>query len=166
MKHQAHFTKDAAEKKIHVTRAFDAPVEKVWKAWTVASVLDQWWAPRPWKTETKSLDFRAGGLWLYAMVGPTGERHYCRVEFHAIKPVRSFTATSGFCDANDVLNPSMPLMHWYSEFSSTATGTQVNVTIGFDTDEAMSTIVAMGFEGGFSMGLGNLDELLEEALAV
>lgn len=166
MKHQAHFTKDLATRQIHVTRAFDAPLEKVWKAWTVASILDKWWAPRPWKTETKSLEFRPGGLWLYAMVGPNGDRHYCRVEFEVITPEHSFKATSGFCDADDVLNPAMPLMHWYSEFSATASGTQVNVTLGFDTEAEMQTIIAMGFEGGFSMGLGNLDELLEEALAV
>jgi uncharacterized protein YndB with AHSA1/START domain len=166
MKHQAHFTKDLANKKIHVTRAFDAPLEKVWKAWTVAGILDQWWAPRPWKTETKSLEFRPGGLWLYAMVGPTGDRHHCRVEFTAITPQQSFEATSGFCDENDVPNTNMPLMHWYSEFSATATGTQVSVTLGFDTDADLATIVQMGFEAGFSMGLGNLDELLEESVAV
>lgn len=166
MKHQANFTKDLAAKQIHVTRAFDAPVERVWKAWTDASILDQWWAPRPWKAATKSLDFRAGGLWLYAMVGPSGERHGCRVEFKAVDPRRSFRSDSMFCDENDVPNNSLLVMHWRTEFSATSTGTMVNVTIHFDREADLRTIVEMGFEAGFSMGLGNLEGLLEEAVAV
>jgi uncharacterized protein YndB with AHSA1/START domain len=166
MKHQANFTKDPNGKQLNITRAYDAPVDKIWKAWTVAHVLDQWWAPRPWKAETKSLDFRPGGLWHYSMVGPNGDRHWCRVEFSAIDPQHSFKATSGFCDENAVPNNTMPLMHWLTEFSGTAAGSMIDVTISFDKEADLKTIVDMGFETGFSMGLGNLDEILEEALVV
>lgn len=166
MKHQANFTKDPGASQLIVTRAFDAPVDKVWKAWTIARILDQWWAPRPWKAETKTLDFRVGGLWLYSMVGPTGDRHRCRVEFKAIDPQRSFRANSSFCDEDGTPNNSMPVMHWNTEFSATSTGSKINVTIRFDKEADLKTIVEMGFEAGFSMGLGNLDEVLEEKLAV
>ena len=166
MKHQANFTKDPNGKQLNITRAYDAPVDKVWKAWTVAHILDQWWAPRPWKAETKSLDFRPGGLWHYSMVGPNGDRHWGRVEFSAIDPQHSFRATSGFCDENAVPNNTMPLMHWLTEFSGTATGSMIDVTISFDKEADLKTIVDMGFETGFSMGLSNLDEILEEALVV
>ena len=43
------YTKDAANNKMSVVREFDAPLEKVWKAWTEPKLLDQWWAPKPWK---------------------------------------------------------------------------------------------------------------------
>jgi uncharacterized protein YndB with AHSA1/START domain len=166
MKHQANFTKDLGARQLHVTRAFDAPVDKVWQAWTIAHILDQWWAPRPWKAETKSLDFRAGGLWLYSMVGPNGDRHRCRVEFKAIDPHRSFRADASFCDENGTPDSSMPVMHWHTEFSGTPTGSKINVTISFNEEADLKTIVGMGFEKGFSMGLSNLDEVLEETLAV
>ena len=39
------YKKDLDNKKIYVTREFDAPVEKVWRAWTEPGLLDQWWAP-------------------------------------------------------------------------------------------------------------------------
>ena len=164
MKHQANFTKAANGKELIVTRVFDAPVEKVWKAWTVPQILDQWWAPGPWKNETKSLDFRPGGLWLYSMVGPNGDRHYCRVEFKAVDPQRSFKADSMFCDENGTPNNSLPVMHWHTIFSATATGSKIDVTIGFDKEADLKTIVEMGFEAGFSMGLSNLDAVLEGAL--
>ena len=68
------YTKDLENKKIKVTREFDAPVEKVWRAWTEKELLDQWWAPRPWKAVTQSMNFSNGGTWLYYMEGPDGSR--------------------------------------------------------------------------------------------
>lgn len=61
--HKTEIVKDLANKSLVITRDFSAPVAKVWKAWTESKLLDQWWAPKPWKTETKSMDFRNGGYW-------------------------------------------------------------------------------------------------------
>ncbi|HYG14458.1 MAG TPA: SRPBCC domain-containing protein, partial [Bacteroidia bacterium] len=69
------FNVDKANRKIKVTREFAAPLSQVWEAWTNSQVLDQWWAPKPWKAKTKTMNFTEGGYWLYAMVGPEGEEH-------------------------------------------------------------------------------------------
>jgi uncharacterized protein YndB with AHSA1/START domain len=161
MTNKTEILKDLASRKLNITRAFNAPVEKVWKAWTDAKLLDQWWAPKPWRTETKSMDFSVGGLWLYCMAGPEGEKHWCRVDFTAVTPGRSFAANSYFCDEEGNINSSFPTMHWLNIFEASATGTTLNATISFDNDADMEAIIKMGFEGGFTMGLGNLDELLE-----
>jgi uncharacterized protein YndB with AHSA1/START domain len=153
-------TKDLPNKKLQVTRAFAAPVDKVWKAFTDSTILDQWWAPRPWRAETKTMNFTEGGQWLYCMAGPNGERAWCRVDFHTIVPQQSFTSSANFCDENGNSDKSFPVMHWVVKFEATATGSQVVVDISFDNDADMQKIVEMGFEGGFSMALGNLDELL------
>ena len=42
---QTKVTKDVANKRLVVVREFDAPLEKVWHAWTDSHLLDQWWAP-------------------------------------------------------------------------------------------------------------------------
>jgi uncharacterized protein YndB with AHSA1/START domain len=164
MKHQAIFTKEPARKELRVTRAYDAPVDKVWKAWTVSEILDKWWGPRPWRAETKILEFKPGGRWHYAMVGPNGERHWSLVEFKVIEPQRSFRADCVFCDENGASNPGMPAMHWYVEFSATPTGSRIDVTLTFDSEADLQNIVQMGFEGGFTMGLNQLDEMLEGML--
>ena len=135
--------------------------QRVWAAWTQAELLDQWWAPRPWKAVTQSMDFKPGGVWLYYMLGPEGERHYCRVGFTAIDPGKSFSATSNFCDENGNITDGMPTMYWKTDFSSTATGSKADVKLSFESETALQTILQMGFEGGFTMALGNLDELLE-----
>ena len=69
-----NFTVDKANKKINVERAFAAPLKKAWAAWTQAELLDQWWAPKPWKAQTKSMDFKVGGRWIYSMTGPDGTK--------------------------------------------------------------------------------------------
>jgi uncharacterized protein YndB with AHSA1/START domain len=158
---KTEITKDLANKKLYVTRAFAAPVEKVWKAWTESSLLDKWWAPRPWRAETKSLDFKAGGLWLYAMIGPNGEKAWCRVDIKTVDPQQGFTATTRFCDEDGNPDDSFPSMHWLTKFYATATGSNVDVEISFDNEADLQKIVEMGFEAGFTMALGNLDELLE-----
>lgn len=157
-KHQTHFTKETANKRILVEREFDAPVEAVWNAWTKSDILDTWWAPKPWKTETKSMDFKEGGVWYYAMVGPQGEKHWCRVDYKTIDPVKSFTAIDAFTDENG--NKQGDNMNWKNEFIKSGNNSKVKIEIRFATEEAMKKILDMGFEEGFTMGLGNLDEVL------
>lgn len=161
MKHNTFISKDLANKNLNVTREFNAPVEKVWKAWTDSTLLDQWWAPKPWKAQTKIMDFKAGGQWLYCMVGPNGEQSWCNVAFKTVAAQQNFSAASSFSDDEGNSIPDFPVMYWLNEFSATATGSKVTITISFDDIADLEKIVAMGFEGGFSMGLANLDELLE-----
>ena len=159
-KKQIQVTKDVANKKIVVAREFDAPLEEVWKAWTKKELLDQWWAPRPWKAKTKTMNFREGGQWLYSMIGPEGEESSCLVDFKTIVTNKSFTAEDYFVDENGNDNPGFPHMHWTNEFSETTTGTKVEVKISFASEADLNKILEMGFEEGFTAALGNLDELL------
>jgi uncharacterized protein YndB with AHSA1/START domain len=157
---QTLVSKDAASKKITVVREFDAPLIQVWQAWTESDLLDQWWAPRPWKAVTKTMDFSEGGFWLYAMTGPDDTKHWCRVNFNKIVANKSFTVTNFFCDADGNKNEDFPVMNWKNDFRQTDTGTKVEVEIIFDNEADFEKILQMGFEEGFKMGLSNLDELL------
>lgn len=154
------FSKDSQNKKITVVRAFDAPLEMVWKAWTDPEILDQWWAPKPWKAETKTMDFREGGRWLYCMLGPKGDRSWCRVDYNTIHPHKSITSTDIFCDEEGNRNEDFPSMDWRKEFSEADGGTTVRVEIIFAKEADMEMIVKMGFQEGFTAGLSNLDHYL------
>ncbi len=159
-KKETVFTKDLANKKLTVVRSFDAPPEQVWKAWTTSDILDQWWAPHPYRAETKTMDFREGGHWQYCMVGPQGDRHWCRVDYKTIQPHNSITSTAIFCDEQGKENPDLPVMHWKKQFSPTYIGTTVTIELSFDKTEDMEAIIKMGFQEGFTAGLGNLDHYL------
>ena len=154
------FDKDLANKKIKVTRHFEAPLELVWKAWTEAQILDEWWAPRPWKAETKTMNFKNGGYWLYAMAGPAGEKHWCRVEFSNIENRKTFSGYAVFCDENGNVNKALPGMSWKNNFISEGETTLVNVELSFAKESDLKTIIDMGFEEGFKMGLENLDQYI------
>lgn len=157
---QADVKKDVANKKIVVLRDFDAPVERVWEAWTDRNLLDLWWAPKPWKARTKSMDFREGGTWLYAMVGPDGEEHWSRADYQQIIPQKQFIAQDAFCDQHGTIIPDPPGMHWKSEFTSYGDTTTVRIEITFASEADLHKILEMGFEEGFKSGLNNLDEVL------
>jgi len=154
------YTKDLENKKIKVTREFDAPVEKVWRAWTEKELLDQWWAPRPWKAVTLSMDFSNGGTWLYYMEGPDGSRHYCRADYESIVANKSYDCLDAFCDEKGNINTEFPRMNWKVAFNKAEDGTKVDVEITFDSIESLEKIIEMGFKEGFAAAHNNLDELL------
>lgn len=154
------FDKDLHQKKLTVIRFFDAAVSQVWDAWTKSELLDQWWAPEPWKAETSHMDFSVGGYWLYSMVGPDQTRHWARVDYTAIDPVKSFEAVDSFCDENGRVTEDLPGMEWKNVFKSTGNGTTVTVEIFFKSVADLEKIIAMGFREGFTSALNNLDRYI------
>ena len=157
---QTKYSKDLANKKILVEREFDAPVAQVWKAWTESNLLDQWWAPKPWKAETKKMDFREGGSWQYGMRGPEGDVQWCFMNFEKIVPQKSYSGTDGFSDEKGNPNTDFPVMHWHTEFIAQGDTTLVKIQVKFDSIEDLNKIVEMGFQEGFAAAHDNLDEVL------
>lgn len=155
-----NFSVNKENNTIHVQREFDANIDLVWKAWTTAELLDQWWAPKPWKAETKTMDFSVGGFWLYAMVGPKGEKHWSRSDYISIQKEKEFTSNDNFCDEEGNADPSFSQNKWQNKFSAKDDITQVDVTLTFDALEDLEKLMDMGFKEGFTMGLQNLDQLL------
>lgn len=151
--------KDPSGRKMTIIRSFSASRELVWRAWTESGLLDQWWAPDPYRTITKTIDFRNGGHWHYAMVAPDTSEHYVFVAFRNIQPQKSFEATSSFCDENGILNREMPEMNWHNVFTSNGENTTVTIEITSD-ETAIRRIIEMGFEGGFTAALSNLDRYI------
>ena len=164
-KKETTITKDAANKKLHVVREFEAPVDQVWDAWTQSELLDQWWAPKPYQSVTKSMDFREGGFWLYYMQGPGGDRHWCRVDYNKIVQQKEFECEDAFCDENGVPSNTAPSMHWNCYFAPSAIGTKVSIEVNFKSEEDMEKIIEMGFKEGFTAAHGNLDEVLSKVSA-
>lgn len=160
--HETQITRSEEGNKLLITRDFSAALPKVWRAWTESDLLEKWWAPRPWKAVTATMDFSDGGKWFYAMTSPQGEKHWCRVDFHEIAPETSFKSSASFTDEAGTTNPAFPVMHWTVQFSGAGDTTHVNIEINFDSEADLQTIVQMGFKEGFTMAQGNLDELLAE----
>lgn len=157
------FSVDKTKNQIRVKREFAAPLNNVWAAWSQKELLDQWWAPKPWKAKTKVYDFKDGGYWLYAMVGPAGEEHWARADFKTIAPLKSIIYTDAFCDSDGNQNTQLPRTDWNITFidSPATTITTVDIILSYATLEDLEQIIALGFKEGFTMGLENLDTLLK-----
>jgi len=154
------FTVNKENNTIHIKREFDANLALVWQAWTTAELLDQWWGPKPWRAETKTMDFREGGFWLYAMVGPEGEKHWSKASYIAIEKQKSFTQKDGFCDENGTMNPEFPQNLVENSFIQKENKVQVDMLLTFDTLADLETTIAMGFKEGMTIDFDQLDELL------
>src|SRR5437016_10179546 len=63
----------SADRELTLTRLIDAPREKLYRAWTDAELLKQWFAPLPYTTPVAELDVRPGGANLIVMRGPDGQ---------------------------------------------------------------------------------------------
>lgn len=151
------FTVNKENSTVNVKREFAANLDLVWDAWTNPEILDQWWAPKPWKTETVSMDFKEGGTWLYYMQGPEGERHYCKNDYQSIDVQKSFSGLDAFCDENGITNEDFPRTLWKNTFTESDGSTIVNIVAKYNSLEDLEKIIAMGFKEGFTMAMENLD---------
>jgi len=155
-----NFIVDKENNEIKVERFFNAPIDLVWAAWTEPEILDQWWAPKPYKTVTKSMDFSEGGTWLYSMVSPKDERHWCKKDYRKIEHLKSFTDLDAFCDENGKINEDFPRTLWTNTFNESEGATTVSIVLKYEKLADLEKVIELGFKEGFTMGLNQLDELL------
>lgn len=156
---QFEFTVDKSTKTVFINREFAAGLPLVWDAFTKQELLDQWWAPKPFTSKTKFMDFKAGGRRFYAMVSPEGEAIGWHIQdYTSISPKTNFKFLSVFSDKDQ--NPHLPGSDWDLNFSELGDRTKVSITIYNDSLERMEKMIEMGFKEGFTMTLNELEELL------
>lgn len=154
-----NFTVDKEKSTVHVKREFNAPLDQVWAAWTEPEILDQWWAPAPWKARTKSMDFQEGGRRLYAMIGPQGEEHWAIADFTSITPKTNFKYLDAFSDSEGKLNSDFPRSDWNVNFAEQGDATFVDITIKHEKLSDLEKIIEMGFKEGFTIAMEGLDQI-------
>lgn len=157
---KTQFDKNPEHLKMQVTRSFDAPQALVWKAWTTPEILELWWAPKPFKAKSASMDFSEGGSWHYCILGPNGEAFWGLTVYEHIDAIDTFSGLDYFCDENAVRNAELPATQWCNTFQEANGTTTVTVDMRFESLEAMLKMAEMGFETGFDMALGNLEAWL------
>lgn len=156
-----NFSVDKNNKTVHVKRDFKAPLKHVWAAWTEPDLLDKWWAPKPWKSETKTMNFKEGGRRLYAMVSPEGEKHWSFADFISISPKSNIKFKDGFCDSEGNINQEMPRSNWNIDFTESDGLTTVNINIRHENLADLEIILEMGFKEGFTATIQELAQILE-----
>ena len=148
-------TAEPGARDIVVSRIFDAPRELVWKAWTEADRVGQWWGPNGFTTTTYEMDVRPGGRWRYLMHGPDGTDYPNLIEYREVSPPERLVCDHGDDDGGP------PAFYVTITFADKGGKTEVTQRMQFPSVEARDrTIEHVGALEGAKQHLGKLADYL------
>lgn len=94
-----------------ITRIFNAPKDRVWKAWTDPETLKKWWGPRNFTCPTALVDPQVGGKYLVCMHGSAGPGQPARDfwstgTYKEVVPMEKIVALDHFSDEKGNVVPA------------------------------------------------------------
>ena len=139
---------DSSGTTVRIERTFDAPVGRVFEAWTSEEVLRRWWhAEHDWETPNAELDLRVGGTIRITMRDPAaGQDHGGGGEFTVIEAPRRLAFTWTWDD--DPSNPQLV------EVEFTPRGERTTVVL---TNSGIPPAAREDFHEGWQNSFDNLD---------
>jgi len=89
-----------------ITRVFDAPRERVWKAWTDSEMLKRWWGPKGFSSPVAKFDLKVGGKYLNCMRSPEGKDYWSTGVYRKIMEPEQLIMTDSFADQEGNVVPA------------------------------------------------------------
>ena len=148
------------KKELVLTRVFNAPRERVWKAWTDPKLMAQWWGPKGFTNPLCQLDLRVGGAIRVDMRWPDGRISKMGGAFREIKEPERLVFTSTAFEGDEG-NPDLENLNTVTfEEENGKTKATLHVVV-IKATPAMAEALA-GMETGWSMSFDKLTEFLEK----
>lgn len=157
-----------------ITRTLNAPRDKVWKAWSEADSLAQWWGPKGCTIRIVTFDFRPGGVFHYAMQFQPGHDMFGRFVYRDIAAPERIVFINSFSDIDGgITRAPFPQLKdlWPLEVHNTLTLSEENgkttLTLRgrpINASEA-ETNAFIGMFDSMKQGFGGTFDKLEEYLA-
>ena len=139
-----------------VTRAFAAPRNLVFRAFTECQYLKRWMTgPGDWELAVCEIDLRVGGRYRYVMRGPEGEEMGWGGAYREIAAPERVVNTELFDE--DWTGGETLVTNTFDEQSGRTT---LTMTVLYASKEARDGAIATGMTEGMEMGFKLLDELL------
>ena len=139
---------------VRITREFDAPPEKIFRAHTDPDLVTKWLGPRSLQMRIGHYDCRTGGSYRYKHVRGTDEFGF-HGSFHEVRPNELIVQTFTFDGQPDEVALERMV------FTDLGDGrTRLTSTSLVDSFEARDAILASGMESGVVEGYERLDEVL------
>ena len=151
-------TAPTAAYELVLRRKFDAPRELVWKAFTQAEHVAQWFGPKGFTTRVEELDLRVGGKTRYVMVGPDGTEYPAQGVFLEIVPGERFVSTDEF--GEDHPGDTFGGMVVTAIFADKNGATELTLRISHQSAEDRQKHEQMGVLVGWHSSFDCLSELL------
>ena len=145
-----------ADHEIVTERVFNAPRERVFRAFVDPELIPQWWGRRVDTTTVDKMDVRVGGDWRFVTDGPDGSNAF-RGTYRAIEPPERIEQTFEW--------EGMPghIVVETAVFEDLGDGqTKVSTRSLFHTTEERDGMLASGMEIGLGESYEKLDELLAQ----
>lgn len=141
------------DRHLRLERMFDAPREKVWRAYTEPDLVARWWG-RGNPLDVEELDVRPGGHWRFLEHGPEGDSGFEGRFSEAVPPER--LAQTFDWDGM----PGHPSAQT-ATFEDAGDGrTRFVGDVWFMQPEELDGMLASGMETGMNMGYAALDKVL------
>lgn len=139
-------------------RRLAAPRAAIWRCWTDAALLQQWFCPKPWWVEAADMQLQPGGRMNMVMCGPEGERVPSQGCFLEVVPGQRLQFTDSFSEG---FRPQADaFMTGFVEFGDTDDGaTLMRWGARHASLEAVEQHLAMGFERGWNAAADQLEAL-------
>jgi uncharacterized protein YndB with AHSA1/START domain len=149
---------DRIAREVRITRVFDAPRERVWRAWTEAEELARWFMPHGFSVPQCEVDARPGGRLHMLVHGPDGSDMANDGAFEEVDPPsRLVVSTGAFQDANGV--PMLEVRHTVT-FAELEGKTELAIhSVVLKASPELAAALA-GMEEGWLQSLDKLDALL------
>jgi uncharacterized protein YndB with AHSA1/START domain len=159
--------KQSSEFEFVIMRNFNAPRERVWRAWTDENALGRWWGPKGFDIVSVKLDLRPGGTMHYLLRSAGGQDMWGKFTFREIVPQERLVFVVAFSDAEGGLtrhpmSPDWPLtMLTTVTFADTGTGkTTVTVrSVAYEATEHERQVFEAGKDSMRQGWTGTLDRL-------
>ena len=138
----------------------DAPREKVYRCWTEADLLTQWFAPKPWSTPRAEIDVRPGGASLVTMADEQGNEYPNPGQYLEVVPNHRLMFTDAF--VGDWRPSEKPFFTAVLTFDDAGEGkTKYTAVARHWTTEDAENHKKMGFHQGWGICAGQLEALAE-----
>ncbi|MDZ8029245.1 MAG: SRPBCC family protein [Nostoc sp. DedQUE01] len=159
-------TSSESERKIVITRVFNAPRELVFKAWTEPKHIAQWWGPKGFTTRVTELDLRPGGRSRYVMISPDGTEYPVKGVFREIVPPERIVTTDEFDEGfEQVINAELPQgMVITAIFEDVDGKTKLTLEIVHESASDRRKHEEMGVVAGWNSSFDCLDEFLAKQI--
>ncbi len=154
----------AKNNEIVITRTFDAPKAKVWKAWTDTKLIEQWYGPQGFSTRVEKNDLKKGGRIRYVMIGPDGKEYPSEGTILEIKKEEKIVSTDEFGDdfaATTKIDLPKGMISTVL-FEEEGQKTKVTITISHPSAEEKAKHEKMGVVEGYNSQLDKLAPLLKK----
>ena len=152
--HQTEITIDPEVPLVRITREFDAPPEKVFRAHTDPELISRWLGPRRHEMRVDTWDCRTGGSYRYVHAS-NGNEFWFHGSFHEVRPGELIVQTFTFEGTRDAVALERLTFEDLGDGRTRLSGTSL-----VDSFEDRDAFIASGMEQGLRESYERLDELL------